>query len=76
LNRITTSESLPHRLNQAYRERFGFPFIIAVRNHTKTSILKAFEQRLQNSLDAERERAIAEITQIARFRLTDWVTEA
>jgi 2-oxo-4-hydroxy-4-carboxy-5-ureidoimidazoline decarboxylase len=76
LDRLTPEEyDRFHRLNHAYREQFGFPFIIAVRNHTKSSILEAFEQRLQNPLDAERERAIAEITQIARFRLMDWVTE-
>ncbi len=56
-------------LNQQYRERFGFPFIIAVKNHTKTSILQTFEQRLQNDANAERQQAIAEISQIARFRL-------
>ena len=35
-------------LNQTYREKFGFPFLIAVKNHTKTSILEAFEYRLNN----------------------------
>lgn len=60
-------------LNQQYRERFGFPFIIAVKNHTKTSILQAFEQRLQNDAKTEQQQAIAEITQIARFRLSSLV---
>lgn len=62
-----------HRLNQAYKDKFGFPFIIAVRNHTKTSILEAFDRRLQNDADTERQQAIAEITQIVRFRLQDLV---
>jgi 2-oxo-4-hydroxy-4-carboxy-5-ureidoimidazoline decarboxylase len=56
-------------LNQAYKEKFSFPFIIAVRNHTKDSILAAFEQRLQNNLEVEKNQAIAEIIEIARWRL-------
>lgn len=58
-----------HALNDAYRERFGFPFILAVKGHTKTSILAAFEARLPNTPECERERALAEIYRIARFRL-------
>ena len=58
-------------LNQAYQERFGFPFIVAVRNHTKASIREAFQTRLKNSVEAEREQALAEIGQIARFRLNE-----
>ncbi len=56
-------------LNQAYKTKFGFPFIIAVKNHTKASILNAFEQRLQNSIEAEKQQALSEIAQIAHFRL-------
>lgn len=62
-----------HHLNQNYREKFGFPFIIAVKNHTKTSILDAFAQRLRNDAIAERQQALIEITQIAWFRLQDLV---
>jgi 2-oxo-4-hydroxy-4-carboxy-5-ureidoimidazoline decarboxylase len=58
-------------LNQAYQERFGFPFIVAVKNHTKASILEAFQARLRNSVEAEREQALTEIMQIARFRLDE-----
>ena len=58
-----------HNLNQSYQDKFGFPFIIAVKNQTKSSILTAFEQRMQNSVTMEIEQAIAEICQIARFRL-------
>jgi 2-oxo-4-hydroxy-4-carboxy-5-ureidoimidazoline decarboxylase len=61
------------QLNQAYREKFGFPFIIAVKNHTRESILAAFEQRLLNSQEVERRQALAEIAAIARFRLLDLV---
>ncbi len=58
-------------LNQAYQKRFGFSFIVAVKNHTKDSILEAFQTRLKNSVEAEREQALAEIVQIARFRLDE-----
>lgn len=62
-----------HSLNQAYKDKFGFPFIIAVKNHTKDSILAAFEERIKNSDSAEMTRAIAEIAQIAKFRLEETV---
>ena len=58
-------------LNRSYQERFGFPFIVAVKKHTKASILEAFQTRLENSLEVERSRALAEIGQIARFRLDE-----
>jgi 2-oxo-4-hydroxy-4-carboxy-5-ureidoimidazoline decarboxylase len=58
-----------HRLNDAYRERFGIPFIICVRRHTKDSILRQFARRLENNATAEREAAIAEICRIAALRL-------
>jgi 2-oxo-4-hydroxy-4-carboxy-5-ureidoimidazoline decarboxylase len=57
------------RLNAAYREKFGFPFIICVRRHTRDSILRQFERRLQHSADAERDAALAEIGLITRLRL-------
>jgi OHCU decarboxylase len=55
--------------NEAYREKFGFPFVMAVRNSNRHAILEAFEQRLQNSPEQEFERAIEEIHKIARLRL-------
>ncbi|MEC4802714.1 MAG: 2-oxo-4-hydroxy-4-carboxy-5-ureidoimidazoline decarboxylase [Jaaginema sp. PMC 1079.18] len=70
LNTLSSAEYQQFQsLNQAYQDKFGFPFIIAVKNHTKTSILAAFKRRLQNSLDAEKQQALTEISQIARFRL-------
>lgn len=60
-----------HRLNSAYRERFGFPFIVAVRNHTKDSILEAFERRLGNDRASEIDEALGNIGEIGRFRLLD-----
>ena len=56
-------------LNRSYREKFDFPFIVAVKNHTKTSILEAFKQRLDNSFETEMQQALAEICEIARFRI-------
>lgn len=61
-------------LNEAYQARFGFPFIIAVRNHTQGTIFAALEERLHHSPERERERALAEIFEIARFRLGDRIT--
>ena len=57
------------RLNAAYRERFGFPFIIAVRRHTRASILSEFERRLANDPGSELAAALAEIGHITRLRL-------
>ena len=57
------------RLNTAYRARFGFPFIIAARAHTRASVLDAFERRLGHDDEQERRTALAEIGRIAWFRL-------
>jgi 2-oxo-4-hydroxy-4-carboxy-5-ureidoimidazoline decarboxylase len=63
-------------LNQAYKDKFGFPFIIAVKNHTKATLIEAFEcTDLQNPVDAEMELALTEIAQIAKFRLLELVEE-
>ena len=61
------------RLNAAYRERFGFPFIVAVRLHTKGGILATFERRLTNDAAAEMDEALRNIGLIGRFRLFDLV---
>jgi len=57
------------RLNTAYREKFGFPFIVCVRRHTRDSILRQFERRLAHDREAEREAALHEIGLITRLRL-------
>ena len=62
-------------LNAAYRERFGFPFVICAREHTKESILAALETRLDNDLEAEIDTAIREIGKIAKLRLMDVVSD-
>ena len=61
------------RLNRAYRERFGFPFIIAVRRQTRDSILAAYERRLMHDRAAEIACAIEEIGHISRLRLDESV---
>lgn len=58
-----------HRLNGAYMAKFGMPFIICVRRHTRSSILRQFERRLANDATAERDTALAEIFRIAALRL-------
>jgi len=58
-----------HALNSAYKKKFGFPFIMAVRESNRQEILAAFESRLDNDYDAEFETALQEIHTIARLRL-------
>ncbi|NEU10604.1 2-oxo-4-hydroxy-4-carboxy-5-ureidoimidazoline decarboxylase [Methylobacterium sp. BTF04] len=57
------------RLNAAYRARFGFPFIIAVRGRSRAAIVADFERRLDNAPAAEMAAALAEIGAITRMRL-------
>jgi len=61
------------RFNQAYRDRFGFPFIICARLNKKEAILAAFPKRLDLSRQQEIQSALAEIFKIARLRLEDLV---
>ena len=58
-------------LNATYVEKFGFPFIIAVRDNTKASILKAFETRIANGRDQEFATACKQVERIAWYRLND-----
>ena len=55
--------------NARYKQKFHFPFIMAVRNSNRHEILKAFEERLANNADTEFATAIREIHKIARLRL-------
>lgn len=59
------------RLNAAYVVKFGFPFIIAVRDHDKPGILAAFERRLENDRDQEFAEACRQVERIAGLRLKD-----
>jgi 2-oxo-4-hydroxy-4-carboxy-5-ureidoimidazoline decarboxylase len=62
--------------NRLYRERFGIPFIIAVRGQKdRTAILAALTRRLASDVTAEHEIALAEVAKIARFRLEDLATD-
>jgi 2-oxo-4-hydroxy-4-carboxy--5-ureidoimidazoline (OHCU) decarboxylase len=56
-------------LNAAYKEAFGFPFVIAVKGLDRHAILQAFAERLENDAATERETAIQQIIRIARLRL-------
>ncbi len=75
LDRLTAAEfERLHRLNSAYREKFGFPFIYAVKGSTKADILRALEHRLAGDPEAEHVTALAQIYRIAQFRLEDTIS--
>src|SRR6266536_1166030 len=59
------------RLNAAYRDRFGFPFVICARENKKGSILAGFDARLHNSREQEIEIALGEVAKICWHRLID-----
>lgn len=61
-------------LNAAYREKFGFPFLFAVKGSTKHDILNALERRLPSTRDIEHQEALRQVSRIARFRLQESVT--
>jgi 2-oxo-4-hydroxy-4-carboxy-5-ureidoimidazoline decarboxylase len=60
-------------LTAAYRERFGFPFVVCAREHTPESIIATAARRLEASPDGEERTALHEIAKIARLRLADLV---
>ena len=61
-------------LNSQYKDKFGFPFVMAVRDSNRQDILAAFESRLLNDSQTEFETAIREIHKIARLRLQELIT--
>jgi 2-oxo-4-hydroxy-4-carboxy-5-ureidoimidazoline decarboxylase len=75
--RAGLSRLLPHEIaafdagNAAYRERFGFPFVICVRDRTSGAILSELDRRLTHDPETELATALDEIGRIARFRLLD-----
>jgi len=74
LDRLSPAEIADFtRLNGAYRDRFGFPFVICVREHKKEGILAGFADRLHNPRDREIAIALGEIAKICRLRLGDIV---
>jgi OHCU decarboxylase len=76
LDALTSDEIAAfERHNAAYRERFGFPFVICARENRKDAILAAFPKRLANSREQEIAAALAEIDKIARLRMNDAIWE-
>ena len=70
LDRLSAAEYAEfHRLNDAYKARFGFPFIVCARRHTKDSILRQFQRRIAHDAAAELQTALDEIFHIATLRL-------
>ena len=62
-------------LNDAYQQKFGFPFIMAVKGRSKGEILAAFETRIENDSETEFETACGEVERIALLRLQDLVPQ-
>jgi 2-oxo-4-hydroxy-4-carboxy-5-ureidoimidazoline decarboxylase len=74
LDRLSDAEyDAFERVNNAYRAKFGFPYIVCVRRHTKDSILRDFERRLPNDAATETQVSIEEICRIAALRLDQQV---
>ena len=73
LDRLTPEEyDRLLRLNTAYKQKFDFPFIFAVKGSDKHAILAALERRLHSAPEEEFAEALRQIHQIARFRLAAW----
>ena len=76
LDRLTAEEFERFAsLNHAYREKFGFPFILAVRGTDKHRILAAFSERIHHDPETELATAINQVARIIAFRLEDRVSE-
>lgn len=74
LDQLTPEEIEKFRQgNAAYREKFGFPFVICARRNKKEAILAGFERRLGNSREQEIQTALDEIFKIAELRLHDLI---
>jgi 2-oxo-4-hydroxy-4-carboxy-5-ureidoimidazoline decarboxylase len=72
LDQLTNAELAEFtRLNDAYKAKFGFPFIICARLNAKAAILAAMQARLPNGPEAEHTAALAEVEKIAWLRLQD-----
>jgi 2-oxo-4-hydroxy-4-carboxy-5-ureidoimidazoline decarboxylase len=74
LDRLSDAEyEAFERVNNAYRTKFGFPYIVCVRRHTKDSILRDFERRLPNDATTETQKSLEEICRIAALRVDQLV---
>jgi 2-oxo-4-hydroxy-4-carboxy-5-ureidoimidazoline decarboxylase len=75
LDRLSDAEyEAFERVNNAYRAKFEFPYIVCVRRHTKDSILRDFERRLPNDAQTETQKSIEEICRIAALRVDQLVS--
>ena len=76
LDRLTDAERTEFTaLNESYKARFGFPFILAVKGATKAQILDSFRDRLPRARTEEFSEAIRQVCRIMTFRLEDRVEE-
>lgn len=76
LDRLTAEEfEVFTEANSRYTEKFGFPFLFAVRGKDKSDILAAMQTRIHHTVEEEREEAMLQITKITGFRLHDLITE-
>jgi len=74
LDRLSDAElEAFERANNAYRTRFGFPYIVCARRHTRDSILRDFEHRLPNDAKTEVQNSLNEIFRIAALRVAELV---
>ncbi len=72
LNQCNDEEFIEFKkLNEEYKKKFGFPFIIAVKGKNKEEILNSFRQRITNNINLEFEEAKKQVKKIASFRLTE-----
>ena len=72
LNQCTDEEFVEFKkLNEEYKKKFGFPFIIAVKGKNKEEILNSFRQRITNNINLEFEEAKKQVKKIASFRLDE-----
>ena len=72
LNQCTSEEFIEFKkLNEKYKVKFGFPFIIAVKGKNKEEILNIFRQRITNNINLEFEEAKRQVKKIASFRLSE-----
>lgn len=76
LNQLSPEEiRLFQKHNAAYKEKFGFPFVICARLNKKEAILSGFERRIKNTKEQEVKTALEEIFKIAELRLRDLINE-
>ena len=75
LDRLTSEEYAKlQRMNAAYREKFGFPFLLAVKGSPKHDILEALERRSDSAAEDEFRAALEQVYRIARYRLEEAIS--